>query len=174
MQVDRLRTEALSPAERAEMLRLCEAAFREPLQGYLEAIGPGTHLLGRAGGRLVSHLMIVPRSLQPIGGSALHTAYVELVATAPQARGNGHASALLRRVPELSVGFDVAALAPSDPAFYERLGWESWRGPLYVRKGGELVPTPGELVMVYRLPRTPRGLDLDRALSIEWRPGEIW
>jgi aminoglycoside 2'-N-acetyltransferase I len=66
------------------------------------------------------------------------------------------------------------ALAPSDPAFYERLGWESWRGPLYVRKGGELVPTPGERAMVYRLPRTPRGLDLDRAVSIEWRPGEIW
>jgi aminoglycoside 2'-N-acetyltransferase I len=33
--------------------------------------------------------------------------------------------------------------------------------------------TPDEQVMVLRLPRTPL-LDLDAALTAEWRPGELW
>jgi aminoglycoside 2'-N-acetyltransferase I len=56
---------------------------------------------------------------------------------------------------------------------YARLGWELWRGPLFVRTDAGLMPTPDEEVMILRLPRTTP-LDLDSPLSAEWREGELW
>ena len=72
--------------------------------------------------------------------------------------------------------FDIAALAPDDTTLYERLGWEWWRGPLYVRKGARWVASDeSERVMILRLPGTPDDIDLDAGLSVEWRPGpEVW
>ena len=52
-------------------------------------------------------------------------------------------------------------------------GWRYWRGPLSVRKDGQVVPTPQERVMIMPLPLTP-AIDLDAPLSVEWRPGEVW
>jgi aminoglycoside 2'-N-acetyltransferase I len=103
----------------------------------------------------------------------LRTAYVEAVATAPQQQGKGYASATMRHLATQVQEFDLAALSPSDPAFYRRLGWELWLGPLSIRNGQALLPTPDEQVMILRLPRTPL-LDLTQPLSAEWRPGEIW
>jgi hypothetical protein len=56
---------------------------------------------------------------------------------------------------------------------YARLGWEFWRGPLFIRRAGRLIPTPDEEVMILRLPKTPP-LDLEAPLSVEWREGELW
>jgi hypothetical protein len=38
---------------------------------------------------------------------------------------------------------------------------------------GRVEPTPGEDVMVLRLPRTP-AIDLDGELIAPWRPGDVW
>lgn len=54
-----------------------------------------------------------------------------------------------------------------------RLGWETWRGPLFIRTADGLLPTPDEDVMIRRLPRTP-ALDVTQSLSAEWRQGELW
>ena len=70
--------------------------------------------------------------------------------------------------------YDLAALSPSDAGYYRRLGWELWRGPLFIRENGTLLPSPDdEEVMIYRLPKTP-ALDLHDSLSAEWRRGELW
>lgn len=174
MHIEQVDTSTLSAEQRRAVLDLCDAAYGEPMQRYLDDVGPGRHLLGFADGQLVSHLMVVARTLLPAGGPVLRTAYVELVATAPREQGKGHASTLLRHLPTVVLDFDLAALSPSDPAFYARLGWESWSGPLSVRTTTGIEPTPDEMVMVLRLPRTPSELDLAAGLSVEWRPGEIW
>ena len=70
--------------------------------------------------------------------------------------------------------FELAALSPSAVEFYTRLGWELWRGPLFVRTPAGPEPTPDEEVMVRRTPHTPAGLSLDLPLSVEWREGEVW
>lgn len=132
------------------------------------------HLLGRVDGRLVSHLMLVERALQPEGHPPLRTAYVELVATHPAAQRRGHASTLLRALPPLMTDFELGGLSPSEAGFYARLGWEPWTGPLSVRTSDGLEPTPDEELMVLRLPRTPPTLDLARGISVEWRRGEVW
>lgn len=174
MHIERIRTNELGADERKEILALCAEAYEEDLSPYLEWIGEGVHLYVRDAGEIASHLMIVERALQAGSAPALRTGYVELVATRPDRQGRGLASRLMRAVIEDLTDFDLGALSPSDSAFYERLGWEMWRGPRFVREGDTLRATPEEDVMVYRTPRTPAWLDLDLALSCEWREGEVW
>jgi aminoglycoside 2'-N-acetyltransferase I len=171
--VEHSRSTALRPALAQSILKLCDQAYATDTSSYFDRLGPGDHLLGLVGGELRSHLMWVTRWLQPAGRDPLRTAYVEMVATAPDAQRRGYASALLRQLVPLVQDYDVAALCPATHGIYERLGWTFWRGPLSARKDGGLVPTPDERVMVLPLTRTPH-LDFDAALSIEWRHGEIW
>lgn len=173
LRIERFATQALPWATRADVIALCNASYREPMEPYLDAIGPGEHVLGIRDGVLVSHLMWVTRWLQPAGMLPLRTAYVELVATAPHAQGHGYATRLVQEFPRLVLDFALAALSPSKTGRYARLGWQYWRGPLAVRDEGRLVPTPGERVMILRLPGTPE-LDDTQTLSVEWRPGEVW
>jgi aminoglycoside 2'-N-acetyltransferase I len=164
----------MSASTLREIRDLCTEAYGEDFSAYLEFLGSGVHVVGRLDGAIVSHAMWVTRMLEPRGRSALRTAYVEAVATRPSHQRRGFASEILRHLPSEILDYDLGALSPSDPSFYARLGWESWRGPLFIRSENGLQPTPGESVMVLRLPGTPADLDLTAGLSAEWRPGELW
>ena len=133
-----------------------------------------THVLGYRAGTLVSHALWVTRWLQVETDRMLRTAYVEAVATERAHRGRGYATAVMKRLAEEIQAYDLGALSPFSVAYYERLGWEQWRGPLYIRTktGPVRSPSDGE-VMILRLQNTP-ALDLDAALSAEWREGELW
>lgn len=163
----------LSSQQRQEIIHLCTAAYNEEFTFLFAALPNSMHVLGYQAGLLVSHAAWVTRWLQPAGMHALRTAYVEAVATAPLHQGKGYATAVMRHLAGQLDDYDLAGLSPSDPAFYARCGWELWRGPLAIRTDNGLVETPGEQVMILRLPRTP-SLDLDAALSAEWRAGELW
>ncbi|HXY31186.1 MAG TPA: GNAT family N-acetyltransferase [Gemmatimonadaceae bacterium] len=171
--IEHVPSSALTPAVAAAVRDLCDAAYGEATDSLFAALGPGDHLLALVGGELVSHLMWVTRWLEPRGLRRLRTAYVEMVATAPEAQGRGYATALLERFPPLVASYELAALAPATENLYARLGWCFWRGPLSTRREGRLEATPEERVMILPLPRTPL-LDLDAPLSVEWRPGEVW
>ena len=163
----------LPPGQRAEVVSLCSRAYEEDFGALAGAFAGATHVLAYEEGRLVSHALWVTRWLQPGEWPLLRTAYVEAVATDPDCRGRGFASAVMRRLQSGITGYDLAALSPAEHGLYHKLGWEPWRGPLAIRRGDELLETPGEEVMVLRLPRTPE-LDLDAPLTAEWREGELW
>lgn len=165
--------DSLTPAERAEVLALCSAAYEEDFAPYLALLPDAIHVIGRIGDRIVSHAAWVTRWLQPAGGALLRTAYIEAVATVPDAQGRGYATAVLAALPPLLGGFDIAALSPSEPGFYARLGWVCWEGALSVRTPAGPLPSPDEDVMILRLESTPP-LDLTAGLSIEYRDGEVW
>jgi aminoglycoside 2'-N-acetyltransferase I len=132
------------------------------------------HVLGRYRGRLVSHVLWITRWLQIGDGPLLRTAYIEATATDPACRHKGFASAVMKRAADEIQDFDIAALSTGSKDFYSRLGWQLWRGPLFLRKAKELIPTPDEYgVMVLALPKTPP-LDIYAPLSIEWRELEPW
>ena len=79
----------------------------------------------------------------------------------------------MRRLQEEISGFDLGALSPSEPGWYERLGWERWQGPLCIVKDGIAEVTPDECVLIYRTPKTG-ALDPTASLTAEWRSFELW
>jgi GNAT superfamily N-acetyltransferase len=171
--IQKIESDDLTPGLYQKVMNLCNRAYEENFEGLFQTFGKATHLLGWLGSNLVTHLMWVTRYLEPVGIRTLETAYLEMVATAPDHRGQGYATALLERVPEGVVSFDLAALCPAVDGIYERLGWRYWRGELFIRQAGGLVPTPEERIMVLELPHTPP-LDYAAAISAEWREGEVW
>ena len=170
---------ALDAAARKEIVELCESAYGEDFTRLFEELPGSLHVLARdERGALVSHAEWVTRWLQPSGHPALRTAYVEAVATAPAHQRRGLGTAVLRHLGDRlrrDATWVLGALSPSDPAFYARLGWEPWLGPLGIRRGDSIEPTPSdEQVMILRLPRTPTTLMTSALLTAEWRVGEPW
>ena len=174
LSIEVVTSQSISPPALAEIRALCTDAYQEDFTGAFESLGPGVHVIGRSERRVVSHAMWVTRALQPGRRQPLRTAYVEAVATTPRCQRRGFASEVLIRLAQEIRSYELGALSPSDDTFYRRLGWELWRGPLFVRTEGRLDPTPGESVMILRLDNTPADLDLDEPLSAEWRTGELW
>lgn len=177
--LDIVSCDALSPVVRAEVIALCESAYKEDFSQLFELLPGSVHVLARdEGGALVSHAEFVPRWLQPTGHEVMRTAYIEAVATAPGHQRKGLATEVLQRLVDVVAAdptWQLAALSPSDADFYQRRGWELWRGPLAIRRAGRLEPSPeDEQVMIRRLPRTPAPLDTTGLLTAEWRVGELW
>jgi hypothetical protein len=72
--------------------------------------------------------------------------------------------------------YEFGALSTGSHRFYERLGWERWSGPTFVRTGHGLVRTEDDGVMAMRIPRfgSSTGLDLTAPISCEARSGAYW
>ncbi len=164
----------LTNGEYDEILALCSLAYEEEFEQYLAPLVDPVHVIGRIDGRIVSHAAWVERWLEPAGLGTLRTAYIEAVATLPEAQGRGHGAQIMAALPPMLGDFDMAALSPSDAFFYARLGWELWLGELSVRSTFGLIASPDEEAMILRLPKTPAALDLTAPLSIEGREGESW
>jgi aminoglycoside 2'-N-acetyltransferase I len=170
------RTEDLDEATRSAVVRLCMEAHNEPdFENLFSYLPPeGLHVLAYLGEELVGHAVVTTRWLQPDGLPLLRTAYVDAVATAPTHQGRGIGSTVMRHLASVVTDYDIACLETERLGFYERLGWDQWRGPLAGRSDEGLIPTPGETgVMILRLRRTPE-LDNQALLTIEATPVRIW
>jgi aminoglycoside 2'-N-acetyltransferase I len=155
---------------------LLDAAFGERFSDsdWKHALG-GSHFVIGEGGRLISHAAIVARTLK-VGDVPMRAGYVEAVATEPRHEGQGHGSAVMRRVAEaLLETFEIGALSTGSPAFYTRLGWERWRGPTFVDSPAGRVRTEEDDGGIYIL-RTPgsAAIDLAAAIACDWRTGDVW
>ncbi len=169
-------TSDLSPAQKREIVALCTRAFEQDfgeLFALVERASEPQHVLAMRDGRLVGHAMWSTRWLQPAGQPALRTAYVDAVATEPNLWGQGIGSAVLERLIRETQEYALVGLSTRRVSFYERQGWERWRGPLAARTEGGLVATPDETVLIRRTPLSPP-LDVDSLLTVEWRPGQPW
>ncbi len=164
----------LLEADKAEILALCSLAYEEDAAPWLTTLVDPVHVIGRIEGRIISHAAWVERRLEPANLGVLRAAYIEAVATLPKAQGRGHSAKILIALSQLLGEFDIAALSPSDATFYARLGWELWKGELSVQLSSGPVASPGEAVMILRLPKTPMALDITAPLAIDGRDGESW
>lgn len=164
----------LTREERKELVVLCNLAYEEEMEEIINQFEDPVHVLGEFQGKMVCHALWITRYLQPEGLPPLRSAYVEAVATHPDFQHRGFASAIMRKLVEEIQEFDIAGLSPFNVDYYACLGWELWRGAMFERTQAGVVASPAdERVMIYRLPSTP-ALDLDSAISIEWREGEVW
>ena len=152
-------TEALGPPVRAAVIDLCNAANDTDAFHELFELIPsgGTHALVYRDEQLVSHAVVTTRWAQPEGCPILRTGYLDAVATLPAEQGRGHASAALRRLAVALQAWQIGCLQTDVSGFYQRLGWELWRGPLAGRGEDGPIPTPDQTgVMILRVPSTPR------------------
>ncbi|MGZ4131418.1 MAG: GNAT family N-acetyltransferase [Actinomycetota bacterium] len=170
-------TSALTDAERDVLAALFASAWPDGSfspEDRRNMLG-GRHVLLERAGRIVSHAAVVPRTLWA-DDRAIVCCYVEAIATWPDLQRRGFGTEVLRAVNDLvRDGYELGGLSTGSHGFYERLGWEVWRGPLAVRTPDGVVPTPEEDGGVLVLP-TPRTgpLSLDATLACDWRPGDVW
>jgi aminoglycoside 2'-N-acetyltransferase I len=173
-----LPTAALTPATRAEIVALCNRAFAQyPSNDFttlFDFVTASMHALARENDVLVAHACWASRWLQPEGLPPLHTAYVDAVATEPALQRRGIGSSVMHRFAQEATEYQLQALSSERAiAFYERLGWERWRGPTAVRTPQGLQPTPHDIVLIRRTSSTP-ALDLSRCLIADERGGSPW
>ena len=171
-----LATENLTAAQRSSVIDVCSEAHESDEFKHLFSFIPsgGRHFLAYRGPELVSHAVVTTRWVQPEGHDAMRTAFVDAVATLPRFQGQGYASATLGRLAVEVSDYEIGCLQTDRVEFYERRGWELWRGSLAGRGEGGLIPTPQQRgVMVLRLPWTP-SVDLATELTIECQPDRIW
>jgi aminoglycoside 2'-N-acetyltransferase I len=177
----RVRTDDLRVTESEAIRDLLSAAFQPGDGGFTEddwahCLG-GLHVLAESAidRRIVAHAAVVERELH-VGGRPLRTGYVEAVATAPDRRAQGLGSAVMRDVGGwIGDRYELGALGTGRHRFYQRLGWQVWQGPTYVRQpdGDRRTPDEDGAILVLLTPQTP-SLDLSEPISCEWRPGDVW
>jgi len=178
--VRRLPTDQLTPLELGQIRDLLWAAFPPGEEEFSEndwqhAVG-GQHFIAEIDGAIGSHAAVVRRELH-VGGRPLRTGYVEAVATSPTLQRRGLGSAVMEAVnAHIREAYELGALGTGAHAFYERLGWQTWRGPTSVRADDGERRTPDEDgdILVLPTPTSPSPLDLDGPISCDWRPGDVW
>ncbi|MBZ5737135.1 GNAT family N-acetyltransferase [Nocardioides mangrovi] len=172
--VRRCHTAELTPAELTEARALCESSFGDFTDAdWTHALG-GMHVVVEDDDRIVAHGAVVLRRLM-VESAWLRCGYVEAVAVADDARRAGHGAAVMAALEELAPGYDLLALSASAAGvpLYESLGWEVWRGPSSVATAVGVVPTPDDDGSIYvRTNGTP--VDLDAAITCDWREGDVW
>ena len=175
--VRRVTPPELSAADLAQLLDLflaCWPATELSSDDVDHAMG-GVHWIAEAGGRIVGHASVVPRTLEA-DGVPLATGYLEAVATHPDWRRRGIARRLVTAANgHIAEAFELGALSTGVHLVYAGAGWERWHGPTYVRTDEGPVRTEDEDdgIMILRTPRTPP-LSGTEALSCEWRAGDAW
>jgi aminoglycoside 2'-N-acetyltransferase I len=172
-------TKALTPVQIEAIRTILWAAFPAGEEGFSEddwqhALG-GRHFLLELDGSIVAHAAVVERALE-VDGRPVRTGYVEAVATDPARQGMGLGTKLMAAVDRyIGETFELGALGTGSHHFYQRLGWETWRGPSSVRIGSGTRRTPDEdgYILILRTDSN-RDIDLDARISCEWRPGDVW
>ena len=135
----------------------------------------GWHLVAAIGDEVVGHAAVVPRDVE-VGGRVFSAGYVEGVATAPQLQGHRIGSRVMAGAAAvIRANFALGALSTDRRSFYERLGWERWQGPTFVRDGDQLIRTADEDggVLVLRFGPSAN-LDLTAPIAVPARSGDDW
>jgi aminoglycoside 2'-N-acetyltransferase I len=176
----RLPTHQITESDIAALRELLWAAFATDVDGefteddWQHALG-GVHFVLEVGGMIQGHAAVVERELH-VANMPLRTGYVEAVAITPGRQRSGLGTVVMAEVSRHVAGeYELGALGTGSQAFYERLGWQTWRGPSSVRTAHGEVPTPADdgYIMVLPTPRSP-ALDFDAPISCEWRAGDVW
>ena len=159
-----------------EVRRLLDGAFEAEFSDddWDHTLG-GLHVVILEDNNVVAHAAAVERMIE-VGGRPFRTGYVEGVGTLPGRENEGLGSLAVARVTdEVRHRFEMGALSTDRHSFYERLEWERWRGPSYVRDGSKTIRTEEEDdgLMVLRFGPSA-DVVLTSSLTCEARRGDDW
>jgi aminoglycoside 2'-N-acetyltransferase I len=172
-----LPTAELSDSDRIALRRLFELAYDGDFtdDDFDHALG-GWHAIAGDLAAPIAHAAVVARSLY-VDTRELRTGYVEAVATLPTHQRTGFGSRVMSAIAGvIRDRFELGALSTGEHGFYERLGWEYWRGPSYVRAAdGTMTRSADEDDAIMILSCTPsRDVDVTAAIACDERPGDSW
>lgn len=170
------RTDELAQPTLSALRELFEAAFDNDFgdENWEHALG-GVHFILEDGGSILAHASVVPRELET-RERMWRTGFVEAVAARPDAQRSGHGTMVMRAAGEhINAAYELGSLSTGENAFYERLGWQTWRGDTGVRtdQGIDMTPWEKGCVMVL-LTDASAAIDLTGPITCEWRPGDVW
>lgn len=178
MSIEIVRSSELEPERLAALRRLWTEAFGD---GFTDvdaehAMG-GTHVFVMGDDdALIAHASVVPREIV-IDTLGFAGGYVEGVATLPEREGRGHGSVVMDAIQDvLRAEYEVGVLSSARSSFYERLGWERWRGPTFViERDGSRRRTRDEDggIMVLRFGPSA-DIDLKLPIACHDRLGDAW
>lgn len=176
MKLEVLEGPALDAAARQSLRQLWAAAFGDRFSDNdaKHAYG-GVHVIAYDGQTPIGHVSAVPRRIR-YGREWLSVGYVEAVATAPEHQRLGVGTAVMGLLHDQIRGrWPVAMLSTGRAAgFYERLGWERWRGvSLTLTESGEVPDGEHGGLMILRLDSFAVP-DLTLDVTCEDRPGDAW
>lgn len=124
---------------------------------------------------VMAHAAVVPRDVR-INGRWFRAGYVEAVATHPDLHGKGLGSQVVDAITDIIRDRDeLGVLSTGAQQFYERLGWERWRGRSTVLEDGEPRRTSDDdaSLMVLRT-RHSETVELDGEIACTARSGDAW
>lgn len=170
----------LISSDREGVWLLCRAAFDGRgafTRADEEHAYGGLHVLPlEQDGSIVAHGAVVPREIV-VGERPFQAGYVEAVAVLPGRQRSGIGTALMTRLDEeLRARYELGVLSTGRArGFYERLGWERWRGPSYVLgdAGRRRTREEDAGLMVLR-GSAAAGLDLAAPIACHDRTGDAW
>ena len=171
------RSDELDPGERTAIRALLDAVFAGDFtdDDWAHALG-GMHAIVAVEGAIAAHASVVRRVLD-IGTKPVRAGYVEAVGVLQTFQHTGLGTAVMRALGEvIAREFELGALSTGEWHFYERLGWERWRGPTWVRHPHgrlERSPDDDDSLMILRTPASPP-IDLFATLTCEARAGDAW
>lgn len=135
----------------------------------------GRHFFIRQESLIVSHAAVVRRDIEE-NHRMFRCGYVEGVATHPELRRRGLGTVVMSKAAEhIRASYELGALGTDVFDFYERLGWERWQGPTFVRRPDGLFHSEEEdgYVMVLRFGPSAN-VDLKSEISCDPRSGDDW
>lgn len=131
----------------------------------------GWHVLACDGTDVVAHAAVVGRRIA-VADRWFDCGYVENVATAPRRQRQGLGRLVMAAAGDLVVEHhELGCLSTSSWGFYERLGWERWRGPSYA--GEERTADEDDGIMVLRFGPSAE-VDPASPIRCEPRAGDDW
>jgi len=175
-QVTLATTAELSSDDVSEIRALMAAAFEDfSDDDWTHALG-GWHAIVREEGAIVAHGAVVARRIG-VGEREVRAGYVEAVGVRPDRQRQGLGTAVMTALGAIvQRDYDLGVLSSGEWGFYDRLGWERWRGPTFVRLAdGSMTRTPDDDdgVMVLRA-GVSAIVDLATPICCDDRPGDPW
>ena len=167
----------VSDARLSAIRQMLDAAFdgRFSDDDWEHSLG-GTHAMIHDGEQVLAHASVVARTIT-VATRQVRVGYVEGVGVAPAIHGQGLGSAVIVAINGvIRDRFELGMLSTGEPQFYERLGWERWRGPTWtLHQDGRRERTADEDdgIMAYRTERS-KDLDASAAITCEHRAGDCW
>ncbi len=156
----------VTPADLPQVIDLLDTIFRTEkgindqsvLTDFPLVFGAGNLHNGRVvvhDGRVISHAAVWPRTMM-IDGHRVGVGIIVLVATASDARHQGHAASLMQDLQSVmpALGCDIGLLWTGVPEFYQRLGWRRTIPSGWIATGSTPVAdaTPASDVVDYHAP----------------------